>query len=108
MRGEQGPSLLHVPRQRKKGVYKGLDGPESLTCRGLQVLFYLFILNLLDFLCVCESISCLEPPNGLTFYGEAPQLFIPRTILLVSFLALTLSHCLHNTGKGLGVVFSVS
>lgn len=55
------------------------DMTESLTCS----FFFLFLIKnlLLDFF---ESVSGLGPPYGLTFYGEAPQLFIPLIILLVS------------------------
>lgn len=78
MRGEQGPRLLHVRGRgkEKNGVVmtkrsiQGRDGPESLTCRGLS--FFIIIILIKKTLCLSTSCLC-----GVTFYGEAPQLFSP-------------------------------
>lgn len=82
MRGEQGlvcfmlKTVADEISSLTKGVYRGHDGSESLTYKW-QKGFLLFQLKLGPF-------HILQPPYGLTFYGEAPQLFLPLIMLLVS------------------------
>lgn len=83
MRGEQGPGLLHVGDGGRKGVVR-------VWVSDLQRASGFFFMWIQHF---CSCFSCVGPLYGLTFYGEAPQLFNAVIILLVSlsFLALTLT-----------------
>lgn len=78
MRGGQGLGPLRV-RHRHKEVYKGLRVCDLQGASDFFLSFFLLYLNLLDSYFGSPFHGCNLPFNGLSFYGEAPQLFIPPT-----------------------------
>ena len=92
MRAEQGPAVLHVRDRRRKG-----EVTDKKEYTKVMADLSLWPVDLpLD---IFVSILRLEPPYGLTFYGEAPQLFVP--LIILSFLAPTLTGLLTQHWQGL-------
>lgn len=82
---------------------------EGVTCRGASdffLSFFLFYLNLLDSYFGSPFHGCNLPFNGLSFYGEAPQLFVPPTNSLAPLLGADASSVFTQHQRKRGAVES--